>query len=344
MYYGNPSGSYASNGDSNFVSGEVEALTTKTRTTWGSGSSNPEDTYNTYYHDSRNEIIYTFTDFYDGNTTYYVPIKVTDIKLERYQAPGDGLENYRIKYQLTTASSVGTSFTTAGWTLIWGPVTHTPVAGWNNYNVSDFYWTKDNLRLDLTLDKDNYVSGGGMYRRTGLSAAKMCTYYSDSGRTWPFDGTCTQRDYAPVVKFVGLLRKYASPEPTAIMGNETAAGISKAGSYGIGANTTTAFASINNQTISGVISSGWNSIALTYDKNAESNQQKLFVNGELKTQGTLIDAISTNSNNLLVGDFFNSLIDEVRISNTARSAAWIKASYNSENNSLLTYGSEETGL
>ncbi len=42
--------------------------------------------------------------------------------------------------------------------------------------------------------------------------------------------------------------------------------------------------------------------------------------------------------------YFNGLIDEVRISNVARSAAWIKASYNSENNSLLTYGSEETGL
>ena len=34
--------------------------------------------------------------------------------------------------------------------------------------------------------------------------------------------------------------------------------------------------------------------------------------------------------------------DEFRISNIARSAAWIKATYNSGNDSLLTYGSEET--
>jgi len=39
--------------------------------------------------------------------------------------------------------------------------------------------------------------------------------------------------------------------------------------------------------------------------------------------------------------FFPGLIDEVRISNTCRSAAWIKASYNSENNSLVSYGAEE---
>ena len=55
-------------------------------------------------------------------------------------------------------------------------------------------------------------------------------------------------------------------------------------------------------------------------------------------------------NNVRIGysswslNYFNGLIDEVRISNVARSSAWIKASYNSENNSLLTYESEETGL
>ena len=39
--------------------------------------------------------------------------------------------------------------------------------------------------------------------------------------------------------------------------------------------------------------------------------------------------------------FFNGLIDEVRISNTARSPAWIKASHHSGNNTLLTFGGVE---
>jgi len=39
--------------------------------------------------------------------------------------------------------------------------------------------------------------------------------------------------------------------------------------------------------------------------------------------------------------YFTGKIDEVRISNIARSAAWLKASYNSGNDTLLTYGSEE---
>ena len=40
-------------------------------------------------------------------------------------------------------------------------------------------------------------------------------------------------------------------------------------------------------------------------------------------------------------EYFYGTIDEVRISNTNRSAAWIKASYNSGNNSLVSYGNEE---
>jgi hypothetical protein len=40
--------------------------------------------------------------------------------------------------------------------------------------------------------------------------------------------------------------------------------------------------------------------------------------------------------------YFDGIIDEVRISDIARAAAWIKAVYNSGNDSLLTYGSEES--
>jgi hypothetical protein len=124
------------------------------------------------------------------------------------------------------------------------------------------------------------------------------------------------------------VRKYASPEPTATVGNETAAGISKAGAYGIGANTTTAFASINNQTISGAISSGWNHITLTYDKNAGgTDEMKLYVNGVQTATKDYSTAISTNTNNLWVGDLFNGTIDEVAIYNRALSATEIADHY-----------------
>jgi len=55
-----------------------------------------------------------------------------------------------------------------------------------------------------------------------------------------------------------------------------------------------------------------------------------------------------NDEDLYIGRFyitnaFNGIIDEIRISDKDRGSAWIKATYNSLWDSLLTYGSEETG-
>ena len=45
------------------------------------------------------------------------------------------------------------------------------------------------------------------------------------------------------------------------------------------------------------------------------------------------------------GSVFNGLIDEVRISNTARSPSWILTEYNNQNNpsTFYTIGSEQGG-
>ncbi|NQT24521.1 T9SS type A sorting domain-containing protein [candidate division KSB1 bacterium] len=82
---------------------------------------------------------------------------------------------------------------------------------------------------------------------------------------------------------------------------------------------------INGESISTSTPSGWNHIALTYNKDAGTNNQKLYVNGVLKTQQTVSGAITTNANNLIIGDLFNGTIDEVRIWNVARSVTDIRA-------------------
>ncbi|MDD5164295.1 MAG: DUF2341 domain-containing protein [Patescibacteria group bacterium] len=63
---------------------------------------------------------------------------------------------------------------------------------------------------------------------------------------------------------------------------------------------------------------------------------------------TVTTGTAENASNFDIGrtadtNYLEGKIDEVRISQTARSADWITADYNSTNNSLLTYGSEETG-
>ena len=92
----------------------------------------------------------------------------------------------------------------------------------------------------------------------------------------------------------------------------------------------------------------WYHIVATWD----GNYPKLYVNGELEATGSqYIGPLDSSSYKDYIGVltdesnwryFFNGSIDEVRISSVARSADWIKATYYSLNNSLLTYGAEET--
>ncbi len=121
-----------------------------------------------------------------------------------------------------------------------------------------------------------------------------------------------------------LVRKYASPEPRAMVGKETVVGVVfKAGSYGVGASTTEVSGSINNYLISGKIPHGWNFVVLTYD----GSTQKLFVNGSLIAYKTLTTTINTNTNNLLIGFLYKGIIDELRIYNRSLNASEIKELY-----------------
>lgn len=95
----------------------------------------------------------------------------------------------------------------------------------------------------------------------------------------------------------------------------------------------------------------WYHIVGTYDH----SYARLYVNGELinsisKTDDLVYSTPSTESsyivrllyaNQFYGQNTYNCDADMVRVSNIARSAAWLKASYNSGNNSLVSYGTQE---
>ena len=93
------------------------------------------------------------------------------------------------------------------------------------------------------------------------------------------------------------------------------AGIYKDSSYGIFANTTMAYGYINNQTISGSISNGWNHIVLIYDQSTMA----LYANGTLITSQSYSQTINVNNNEVLFGNFFHGMIDEIAIYDRALS-------------------------
>jgi hypothetical protein len=89
----------------------------------------------------------------------------------------------------------------------------------------------------------------------------------------------------------------------------------------------------------------WYYLAVTYDK----NNIRFYINGVAKDSGAQTAAMTTNTRTMQIGKqdhsnnlYFDGIIDEVRVSSSARSAAWIKATYNTGNDSLITWGDEET--
>ena len=90
----------------------------------------------------------------------------------------------------------------------------------------------------------------------------------------------------------------------------------------------------------------WYHVAGVFDR--EANQAYIYVDGILEGNGPLPDAPAGNDGTTKIGcrnDYndceFNGTIDEVRISDIARSPAWIKACYYSELDELITFGDEE---
>ncbi|MFX0166726.1 MAG: DUF2341 domain-containing protein [Candidatus Hodarchaeota archaeon] len=110
----------------------------------------------------------------------------------------------------------------------------------------------------------------------------------------------------------------------ASLGLEEQNGINKGNAPSLAFDNSNVAGLINNKVIFANIGAGWNYVVLTYD----GTNQTLYVDGELRETSALTGAINTNINDLIIGDFFNGIIDEVRISSIARSADWIKTEFN----------------
>ena len=90
---------------------------------------------------------------------------------------------------------------------------------------------------------------------------------------------------------------------------------------------------------------------LTFIRDTTNNLLKVYLDGIFEVSNTDSTGSIENINDLQLGrhdpsevvDYYDGIIDETSISGAACSAAWLKATYNSLWDTLLTYGSEETG-
>src|SRR3989344_5568263 len=99
-----------------------------------------------------------------------------------------------------------------------------------------------------------------------------------------------------------------------------------------------------------ISSAGWYHLLATYNKDAGGTDEvKLYINGSLVATGDYSKTIGVSPSGLKIGgsstvcEYFNGIIDDVRISSTARSAEWISTEYNNQSSPATFYdvGSEE---
>jgi len=94
----------------------------------------------------------------------------------------------------------------------------------------------------------------------------------------------------------------------------------------------------------------WTHVAVTYDKDAGSNNLKIYINGLQDNQGADTDAIPTSSVNLRIGNSqswaraFDGIIDEVRIYNRALTESEIRALYEQGGDTTPSNLLENTGF
>jgi hypothetical protein len=69
-------------------------------------------------------------------------------------------------------------------------------------------------------------------------------------------------------------------------------------------------------------------VVLTYSKNDDNNQLKLYVNGTLIDTQLFTEPINTNTNPLYFGKYFNGIIDEIYLYDRALSQEEALISYN----------------
>ena len=127
------------------------------------------------------------------------------------------------------------------------------------------------------------------------------------------------RGWSPHTGYVGTINP-------SIGGPVSNRGISKSGAYGLYANMTHAFGTINDKTISAKTSGGWIHIILTYD----GSYIRLYSNSKLLESEPYTGEINRNSNDLYFGVFFNGQIDEVAIYDRVLSPTEILTRYNNQ--------------
>ncbi len=188
---------------------EGELLTTATQGTWGTGTTNPDDPLNVYYHDSRGQSVYLASELTAAGLSAGEITALSLLPNELTTRPN--LAQFRLRMKHTNAATM--TEWEGGWTDVYGPV-DVPVSDltagtWKEFTLTTpFVWDGvSNIVLDISRDDTSYTTAGGLSVRTGLASGRTISGRCDSCAPAIYTRTATgtgdsmaQKDFVPMLK------------------------------------------------------------------------------------------------------------------------------------------------
>jgi subtilisin family serine protease len=154
----------------------------------GNGTTGVAWPFNTYWHDSRTQMLYTSSEILAGGGAIG---QITKIGFNVTTAASQTMNGFSVKMQNTTMTSV-TSFTTTGWTNVYTGTYTVPGTGWRFIDLqTPFPWNGQNLLVEICFDNTSYTSAtnvaatsaSGMCREQHTDNAAGCSFTAGTNQT-----------------------------------------------------------------------------------------------------------------------------------------------------------------
>jgi hypothetical protein len=169
----NDGGTAPIGGDSNIATISIEV--SYTATTVGTGTSTWDFPMQTYWHDSRTQVIYLAGEIGTSGD-------ITALALYVATLPGQPLNNWTIRMKHTAMNSYGTpSLDAAGWTAVYQADEPAGSTGWRTFTFSTpfEYDNANNLLVDFSHNNNDWTSNG-LCRYSSPGGTRSAYAYSDS--------------------------------------------------------------------------------------------------------------------------------------------------------------------
>jgi hypothetical protein len=130
----------------------------------GTGSSTVAYPFNTYWHDSRTQMLYTSSEIIAGGGA---PGSISKLAFNVSTADNLTMNGFNIRMQNTSMTSLST-FVTTGWTTVYTGTYTVPGSGWQSIDLqTPFAWSSgSNLLIEICFDNTSYTLATNVFAST----------------------------------------------------------------------------------------------------------------------------------------------------------------------------------